>query len=288
MSQLGERLRLARESQGISLSQAAAETRILQRYLVALEDGDYANLPGDVYTRGFIRNYAAFLGLPAEELIELYRLERGRTDPIQVVPATSSPRIRGFFAPSFVGVFFVVLALIGVSYLVLSATNRIGESALLEGSLATGPTNAPPPSPLPTNEPEPVDAAPTALAAATSAPIAAAPTSAAGAEPSGAAGAAPTVTPAASQPTPTEQPAPIVLEVRIDPGEHRGSWLEIMTDGKPVYRKVLGPAQSVQYTAQRGVSIKAGNAAVVTVVINGQEQRLGDTPGEVVTFTWPP
>ncbi|PJF23705.1 MAG: DUF4115 domain-containing protein, partial [Phototrophicales bacterium] len=35
MSQLGERLRAARESQGISLSQAAAETRILQRYLVA-------------------------------------------------------------------------------------------------------------------------------------------------------------------------------------------------------------------------------------------------------------
>ena len=69
MSQLGERLRAARESQGISLAQAAAETRILQRYLVALEDGDYQNLPGDVYTRGFIRNYAAFLGLSADELI---------------------------------------------------------------------------------------------------------------------------------------------------------------------------------------------------------------------------
>ena len=48
MSQLGERLREARESQGISLSQAAVETRILQRYLVALEDGDYQHLPGDV------------------------------------------------------------------------------------------------------------------------------------------------------------------------------------------------------------------------------------------------
>src|SRR5690349_1053120 len=100
MTQLGERLRTAREEQGISISQAAVETRILQRYLIALEDGDYQHLPGDVYARGFIRNYATYLGLSAEELIELYRRERGITDQIRVVPATSSPRIRGLFVPS--------------------------------------------------------------------------------------------------------------------------------------------------------------------------------------------
>jgi cytoskeleton protein RodZ len=76
MSQLGERLRQARESQGISLAQASQETRILQRYLVALEEGDLAHLPGDVYARGFIRNYASYLGLPAEDVIALYRHER--------------------------------------------------------------------------------------------------------------------------------------------------------------------------------------------------------------------
>jgi cytoskeletal protein RodZ len=284
MTQLGERLRLARESQGISLSQAAAETRILQRYLVALEDGDYGNLPGDVYTRGFIRNYASFLGFSADELIELYRVERGRTEPIQVVPATSSPRIRGFFAPSIVGVFFVVLALVGVSYLVLSATNRIGESAELAGAQIESPTSAPEPSPLPTNPPAQENApAPTPLP--TSQAIAAAPTS-----PLDTAGAAPSVTPAlTAQPaTPADPTAPIMLEVRIDSGDHRGSWLEIKTDGVSVYRKVLGPSGSVQYTAQRDVSVKAGNAAVVTVLVNGQAQRMGDVPGEVVTFTWPP
>ena len=55
MSQLGELLRNMRESKGISLSQAAAETRILQRYLVALEEGDYLNPVSythlDVYKR---------------------------------------------------------------------------------------------------------------------------------------------------------------------------------------------------------------------------------------------
>ncbi|MCS6840480.1 MAG: DUF4115 domain-containing protein [Roseiflexus sp.] len=264
MSQLGERLRAARESQGISLSQAAAETRILQRYLVALEDGDYQNLPGDVYARGFIRNYAAFLGLPADELIDLYRQERGRTDPIRIVPATSNPRVYGCVAPSLVGVFFVVLALVGVTYLVLSATNRIGENA----QFAAMPTaTAPPvPSPLPTVPPE-----------ATPAPLPVTPTVAvAGRE-------------AEPSPTPTREPeAPIVLEVRIDPGDNPGSWLEIKTDGESVFRRVLGPGRSVRFTARRSVSVRAGNAAVVTVVINDQERRLGTRPGEVVTFEWPP
>ena len=129
MNELGERLREARESQGISISQAAVETRILQRYLVALEDGDYQHLPGDVYARGFIRNYADYLSSPADELIELYRRERGMSEPIRVVPATSSPRMRGLVLPSFFGVFFVVLVLVGGSYLALSALNFVGESS---------------------------------------------------------------------------------------------------------------------------------------------------------------
>lgn len=107
MSQLGERLRTARESQGIGLAQAAAETRILQRYLVSLEDGDFQHLPGDVYARGFIRNYGAYLGLPTEELIELYRHERGMSEPIRVVPATAAPRARNVVLPSFFGVFLL-------------------------------------------------------------------------------------------------------------------------------------------------------------------------------------
>ncbi len=156
MSQLGERLQEAREGQGISLSQASVETRILQRYLVALEDGDYQHLPGDVYARGFIRNYANYLGLPAEELIDLYRRDRGISEPIRVVPATSSPRIRGLVVPSFFGVFFVVLVLIGGSYLLLSALNLVGDSS--QAQVAIQPTIAPTPRPLPTPAPEPTGA----------------------------------------------------------------------------------------------------------------------------------
>lgn len=272
MSQLGERLREARESQGISLSQAAIETRILQRYLVALEENDYQNLPGDVYARGFIRNYANFLGLPVDELIDQYRQERGRTEPIRVIPATSAPRIRGFFVPSFFGVFFVVLSLVGISYLILNATNSIG-GAVEQATIAS--TSAPTPLPLPTAPPEDT-IEPVIASAPTNLPSGSTP------EP---AGAAPSPTP---EPTPSPE-APIILEVRVESGDNPGSWLDIRADGVSVYRKVLGPGEALRYTAQREVQLVAGNAAVVSLTINGQVQPpLSTVPGDVVTFSWPP
>lgn len=72
---LGEVLRAAREAKGADLSRVERETKIRERYLSALERGEYRELPGSVYTRGFLRNYAAYLELDAEYLIDLYRLE---------------------------------------------------------------------------------------------------------------------------------------------------------------------------------------------------------------------
>ena len=274
MNQLGERLREAREGQGINISQAAVETRILQRYLIALEDGDYQHLPGDVYARGFIRNYAEYLGLPTEELIELYRRERGMSEPIRVVPVTTSPRVRGLMVPSFFGVFFVVLVLIGASYLLLSTLNYVGQSA--QTQVAFEPTAAPTPPPLPTSAPSPTDAQ-----------LAFAPT-AAPSEGAGGIGIAPTTATAATT-TPGANDAPISGVVSVDAGQNPGSWLQIKQDGQTVLQKVLAPGQSFSFNAQRDLWIRAGNASVVTVEVKGQPpKRLGVNPGEVVTFTWPP
>lgn len=72
---LGEVLREAREAKGADLARVERETKIRERYLSALERGEYRELPGSVYTKGFLRNYAAYLGLDPEYLIDLYRLE---------------------------------------------------------------------------------------------------------------------------------------------------------------------------------------------------------------------
>jgi cytoskeletal protein RodZ len=72
---LGEVLRTAREGKGVDLARVERDTKIRERYLSALERGEYRELPGAVYTKGFLRNYGAYLGLDPEYLIDLYRIE---------------------------------------------------------------------------------------------------------------------------------------------------------------------------------------------------------------------
>ena len=59
---LPERLYAARERKGVDLYRAERDTKIRARYLGAMERGDWKELPGDVYTKGFLRNYALYLG----------------------------------------------------------------------------------------------------------------------------------------------------------------------------------------------------------------------------------
>src|SRR5207245_11812957 len=81
VARLGETLRAQREKKGITLEQAASDTRIREKFLKALEDSDYQTLPGTVYTKGFLRNYAEYLDLDANELVVVFHQERGQTEP---------------------------------------------------------------------------------------------------------------------------------------------------------------------------------------------------------------
>lgn len=69
MGQIGEELRLHRESKGISLREIEEETKIRMKYLIALEADDFDALPGKVYVIGFLRTYARFLGMNDEEMV---------------------------------------------------------------------------------------------------------------------------------------------------------------------------------------------------------------------------
>ncbi|GBD22398.1 hypothetical protein HRbin29_00028 [bacterium HR29] len=78
MATIGETLRAARERRGLSLSEASRLTRIAPRFLIALEEDDYAALPAPVYARGFLRSYAALLGLDPEPLVAALRAHMER------------------------------------------------------------------------------------------------------------------------------------------------------------------------------------------------------------------
>jgi cytoskeletal protein RodZ len=94
---LPERLLAAREAKGVDLYRAERDTKIRARYLGALERGDYRELPGAVYTKGFLRNYALYLGLDPDEILVQWRRERGdgaaQSEPSISVPMPlSAPR----------------------------------------------------------------------------------------------------------------------------------------------------------------------------------------------------
>jgi cytoskeleton protein RodZ len=273
MSQLGARFREAREARGITLSEASTSTRILLRYLQALEEGDLNQLPGDVYARGFIRNYAQFLNLPADELILLYRRERGApTDRIQVVPAAVPPRTQSCLIPSAFVSFFAILVMLGVLYLVLQATGLMQPN----NSVALGPTATravPTATQFPTATLQPSG---TPLS-----PLPPAPT--------------PTLDPAVPLPPPSPDPnassspnpsAPLVVEVRIAPNASGGSWMDVRVDGRSDYTGTLLANASKTFQAQKEVSLFVGDASVVELIVNGQNRGLmGSVRGGIARQT---
>jgi len=90
---VGNKLREARNRRKLSLQQAEGTTKIRVRYLQAIENEDWDELPGDIYARAFIRTYGTFLGLDGERLAEEQRQLRGSARPGERLPRVD-PRPR--------------------------------------------------------------------------------------------------------------------------------------------------------------------------------------------------
>lgn len=274
MSQLGERLRATREEHGISIEEAARATRISLPALRALEAGDYSALPNNVVAKGFIRNYAEYLGLSPDDMIQLYREDNGTTAPIRVVPATSQPSTRSFLLPSFFGVFFVTIALVGTAYFALNALGYVGntDDIASNDSPAAASTPLPPtPTPLAATTREPAGAAP----AATSTPFVLP-----SAFPPG-------VTPTAIPPTPTLA-APIVLNIQLRPETVEGVYMQVIADGLIVYDQVMLPTEQQTILAQETVRVLTGNPGDVLVGAQGAPPApIGETTGEFSEWVYP-
>ncbi len=82
MESIGEKLRLARERNSLTIDQVARETHVAKRFLKALEDEDFSAFPGETYAMGFLRNYSEYLGLNPEELVGIYRNIKIQEQPL--------------------------------------------------------------------------------------------------------------------------------------------------------------------------------------------------------------
>ncbi len=83
---VGNKLREARGRRKLSLQEVEETTKIRGRYLRAIEDEDWDQLPSETYARAFVRTYAALVGLDGDRLAEEQRRAQGAARPGERLP----------------------------------------------------------------------------------------------------------------------------------------------------------------------------------------------------------
>ncbi len=114
MASFGEKLRLEREMRGVSLREIAEGTKISLRFLQALEEDRIDVLPGGLFPRAFVRQYAAQLGLDAEKMVADFALAHAEA-PAERRPALApvdGPRLHVTAAQVLLGVAAVVVVVL--------------------------------------------------------------------------------------------------------------------------------------------------------------------------------
>src|SRR5262245_39028392 len=115
MTKLAETLQAARRQSGLSLEEVERDTRIRAAHLRALESDDFRSRPPPVYTRGFVRTYAAYLNLDPEQMARFYDEAIGyRPQPVRIA-ARAPVRIAGLVVPN-VAAIGVTIALAGIIF----------------------------------------------------------------------------------------------------------------------------------------------------------------------------
>jgi cytoskeleton protein RodZ len=309
MAGIGQILRETREAKGLTLDDVEQKIRIRSSYLEALENEDYDRLPGAVYVRGFLRNYARFLGVDLEEndpdnpavQAVATRPRPGNTRPLQMnepmaVPLEQSRSrlILGLFVA-----LVIIAALAGGGYWVYrtyfaggqmpfqlpafllpapTATATATETTTFTPTIVATPTETftPIPSATPT-------ASTVAIAQSTPAPDASdTPTP----EPTVSATVthtpAPTRTPTVT-PTPTEK---VYRGVEVSIVLRERSWLQVTVDGVRVHEGILEPGDTRKWEGVRSVALRAGNAGGVVVKLNGELLGPLGEDDEVIDIEW--
>ncbi len=90
---VGDALRRMRESRGLSIDEAARDTRIRREFLEALERDEFDRLLGDVHVRGCLRTYASYLRLSPDKVVAAYAdsLPEGVEPPVLSIPTQHEP-----------------------------------------------------------------------------------------------------------------------------------------------------------------------------------------------------
>jgi cytoskeletal protein RodZ len=260
---IGERLRSERIRRKRSINDISRETRIAPRMLEAIENDDFNSLPGLVFARNFVKQYALALGLDPEPILaELPNVDISTT-PMPEPPEHSRPKrtSREIWDPEWNGAissfaWFAVAVAAGVAAYI--HFNRPLES--VAGAKHPAPVAAVVQARAKTKPPEHLDAAPAGNSQA--APASATP--AVPTEPGGSAGSQ------QSKPVETAEDNDSGRKVKVSITAHADSWIQVTADGRMVFTGTLKPNESREIFGNEMVKLVAGNAGGITVSLNGR------------------
>lgn len=132
---LGSALKTARTKAEITLEQAEAATKIPQKYLDALETGQYNRLPAEAYNLGYVRCYAEFLKLNPDKIISSYKEERAAKWHQNDTSVSFSPKKAGdwqfLITPKLLGIFGLVLLFGGIGMYIANELNKFTATPML-------------------------------------------------------------------------------------------------------------------------------------------------------------
>jgi len=264
MGELGELLRKARQERGLSLAQVEEATRIRSAYLQALEEEAYERLPAPVYVKGFLKNYALYLGLDAQQALGLYQAPEAPAIVASRPLMLDEPldpfhlRLRQLWP---LGLVVLAIALVAAGWW---GYQRYGDRITLRWPFTR---------PAATSTPTPTLSATATLTLP--APTATLPP--------------PTFTPSPTRTLePTLTPTPVAvttLELSVEVVGER-AWLLVQADDQRVFGGILEPGATNTWTARERILVRCGNSGAVRVTLNGQSLGpLGDI-GQVVDREW--
>jgi cytoskeleton protein RodZ len=268
----GAMLRSAREAMGLSLDAVAQQLKLAPRQVTALEDGDFARLPGRTFVRGFLRNYARLVRVDPDRVLSA--LAEGDASSLDApalqptaptmgeLPATDRPRA-GWTR------WAIPLTLVAViaAAAVYEFSRGRGEAPRMPAITSGIPAPADGPAPAP---------APAAGEAALPNPIAApVPTEATDAkEPVAAAGGTPAaaaVEPAAPAAEAPATPPPLVGEATLVLTYRDSAWTEVKDSrGKVLVSQIVGGGQTRSITGVPPLDVVIGNSSEVSVTFRDQ------------------
>lgn len=288
---IGAALKATREFRGLNLQDLADSTRIRRSYLAAIEEMRLDELPSRPFTIGYIRSYAAALGLDGEAAVERFRREEPLTDtslraPIGVTDS-KDPRLTLIVGAGVLVVAAIILWNVAQHAMTRDAPppHKAPDAAIAGAKLGApaGPValGAPLPAPVESTTPTPyvTPGLATATAAGGSSDAVTAAKRAAAANPTA------VEVVADNQPMPTTfasrgavygaQPQASVITLQA----RKGASLIVRGDGGVVYfARQLAPGEAYRVPNLKGLVIEATDANAFQVFVAGQTKGLLPTP----------